>query len=304
MIEFTRVDKSFGTVQAVSDLSFTVENGSVCVLIGPSGCGKSTTLRMINRLLEPDFGTIEVDGIALRDYEPSQLRLRTGYVIQSVGLLPHMSVWQNIALVPRLLKWEKKRRISRAEELLDLVGLDPKLYRDKYPRELSGGEAQRVGVARALAADPPYLLMDEPFGAVDPLTRTSLQQEFRKIQERLRKTVVLVTHDLDEAIFLGDTIALMKDGSLRQHGTAAELLTAPKDDFVADFVGSDRMIRMLQTVALRKIEGWEGDGTPTLHDALGLLLKSNTDAVDVVLPDGASRSIDFTDIRRMVQPCR
>ena len=304
MIRFHGVTKRYGEKTAVDGLDMTVENGSVCVLIGPSGCGKSTTLRMINRLLEPDEGTIEVDDKALRDYDPSSLRLRIGYVIQSVGLLPHMRVWQNIALVPRLLGWEKPRRRERADELLDIVGLDPEEYRDKYPAQLSGGEAQRVGVARALAADPPYLLMDEPFGAVDPLTRATLQQSFRDIQSRLKKTVVLVTHDLDEAIYLADRIALMRDGVLQQFGSPAEILTAPANGFVREFVGSDRMLRMLNTVELGAVDGWSGaDGSrPTLRDALSQLLSAPERSIRVGLNDGSQEELDFDRIREMVLP--
>lgn len=192
--------------------------------------------------------------------------------------------------------------MDRADELLDLVGLDPATYREKYPRQLSGGEAQRVGVARALAADPPYLLMDEPFGAVDPLTRGVLQQAFKEIQARLKKTVVLVTHDLDEAMFLGDRIAVMKEGRLRQFGTSAELLIQPADDFVADFEGTDRMIRLLNTVPLKSLTGWNGTGSPTLRDALNELLQSGSATVYVVHPDGRGEHLDFEGIRRMVKP--
>jgi osmoprotectant transport system ATP-binding protein len=303
MIRFHEVSKRYGEKVAVSGLDMTVENGSVCVLIGPSGCGKSTTLRMINRLLEPDEGMIEVDDQYLRDYDPAQLRLKIGYVIQSVGLLPHMRVWHNISLVPRLLGWDKPRRRERADELLDTVGLDPGEYRDKYPAQLSGGEAQRVGVARALAADPPYLLMDEPFGAVDPLTRTTLQQSFREIQSRLKKTVVLVTHDLDEAIYLADRIALMKDGVLQQFGSPAQVLSHPANDFVREFVGSDRMLRMLNTVELEALDGWSGtDGSrPTLRDALSQLLAADEHTVRVGLRNGSEQELSFDGLRELVQ---
>lgn len=318
MIEFEHVFKRYGEKTAVRDLSLHIKNGTTCVLIGPSGCGKSTTLRMINRLHEPDDGYIWVDDVALRDYNPAELRLRVGYVIQSVGLLPHLKVWQNIALVPRLLGWDTKRQRARAEELLDLVELDPAEQADKYPRQLSGGEAQRVGVARALAADPPYLLMDEPFGAVDPLTRTVLQQSFRDIQKRLKKTVVLVTHDLDEAIYLGDTIAIMNAGELRQYGTAAEILTEPADEFVRDFVGSDRMLRMLRTVDLPKLTNERRRATTadrqraergagalfahgaTLKDAMASLLAAPNGNVDVVFADDTVASLDFATIRGLI----
>ena len=303
MIRFNDVTKRYGEKTAVSRLNMTVENGSVCVLIGPSGCGKSTTLKMINRLLEPDDGTLEVADVPLRDWDPVALRLEIGYVIQSVGLLPHMRVWQNISLVPRLLGWSRLRRRERAEELLELVGLNPAEYRDKHPSQLSGGEAQRVGVARALAADPPYLLMDEPFGAVDPLTRSSLQQSFRQIQSRLKKTVVLVTHDLDEAIFLADRIALLRDGELHQFGSPGDLLARPADPFVAEFVGSDRMLRILNTVELTQVNGSRrGDGAkPTLRDALAQLLSSEKETIEVAFGNGESKELDFAGIREMVR---
>jgi osmoprotectant transport system ATP-binding protein len=306
MIQFSEVTKRYGSLTAVSGLNLSVENGSVTALIGPSGCGKSTTLRMINRLLEPDEGTIEVDGIALRDYDPARLRLKIGYVIQSVGLLPHMRVRQNISIVPRLLGWDKSRRRERVDELLETVGLDPDRYRDTYPSRLSGGEAQRVGVARALAADPPYLLMDEPFGAVDPLTRTALQRSFRDIQSRLKKTVVLVTHDLDEAIYLADRIALMKDGVLQQEGTSADLLLRPANDFVRQFTGDDRMLRMLGTVELEYLEGWSGtDGSrPTLRDAMSRLLVADGKPVRIRRSRGPGSNgeevLDFDVLRSMV----
>ncbi|MFP4153904.1 MAG: ABC transporter ATP-binding protein [Alkalispirochaeta sp.] len=308
MIQFTGVTKRYGSLTAVSNLNLSVENGSVTVLIGPSGCGKSTTLRMINRLLEPDDGIVEVDEMALRDYDPAQLRLKIGYVIQSVGLLPHMRVRQNISIVPRLLGWEKQRRRERVDELLETVGLDPARYRNMFPAQLSGGEAQRVGVARALAADPPYLLMDEPFGAVDPLTRTVLQRSFREIQSRLKKTVVLVTHDLDEAIYLADRIALMKDGILQQEGTAADLLLHPVNDFVREFTGNDRMLRMLGTVELEYLEGWDGaDGSrPTLRDAMSHLLATEGKPVKVrragrsTGDSNTDELLDFETLRSMV----
>ena len=318
MIEFCNVWKRYGDKTAVRDLSLRIDNGTTCVLIGPSGCGKSTTLRMINRLHEPDDGYIWVDDVALRDYNPARLRLRVGYVIQSVGLLPHLKVWQNIALVPRLLGWDTKRRRARAAELLELVELDPSEQADKYPRQLSGGEAQRVGVARALAADPPYLLMDEPFGAVDPRTRAMLQRSFRDIQKRLKKTVVLVTHDLDEAIYLGDTIAIMNAGALRQHGSAAEILAEPADEFVRDFVGSDRMLRMLRTVDLPKLTGERRSATAadrrraergegalfahgaTLKDAMASLLAAPGERVDIVFADGTVAGLDFAAIRGLI----
>lgn len=247
MINFEHVSKRYegGMHPAVDDLSLEIPDGQTVVLIGPSGCGKSTTLRMVNRLIEPDSGTVSEDGRDVRDFPPEQLRRHVGYAIQGVGLFPHFTVAENIAVVPRLLGWDAERISARVTELLDLVGLHASAYADKFPDELSGGEAQRVGVARALAADPPVLLMDEPFGAVDPLTRDRLQAEFVAIQARLRKTVVFVTHDIDEAVKLGDRIAIMREGRLIQYDTPERVLAYPADDFVAGFVGAERALKRL-----------------------------------------------------------
>lgn len=245
MIEFRGVHKTFGSVDALRGVSFVVPNGRVTVLIGPSGCGKTTSLRMINRMIEPTDGDVLVDGQKVGSFAPEELRRGIGYVIQSVGLFPHMSVRDNIGIVPRLLGSDKAERYKRADELLDLVGLDPGSYREKYPHELSGGEAQRIGVARALAADPPIMLMDEPFGAVDPLNREVLQKEFVALQRKLRKTVVFVTHDLDEAIRLADEIILMRDGEIVQQGPPERILAAPATEFVRNFVGNDRALKRL-----------------------------------------------------------
>ena len=245
MIELLGVDKDYDGVPAVRGLDLTVALGEVCVLIGPSGCGKSTTLRLINRLLEPTRGLVRVEGRDTRTLRPALLRRRIGYVIQGVGLFPHMTVAENIGVVPRLLGWSRARREARADELLARVGLEAARYRGKLPRELSGGEAQRVGVARALAADPPVLLMDEPFGAVDPLTREVLQGEFLRLQRELRKTVVFVTHDLDEAVRLADRIVLMRAGRIVQADAPEDLLARPASPFVRSFVGTDRALKRL-----------------------------------------------------------
>jgi len=248
MIQLDSVTKRYGETAAVSELSLEVREGELCVLIGPSGCGKTTTLRMINRLVEPTEGKILIDGSDNRSSRPEVLRRSIGYAIQSVGLFPHMTVEQNIGVVPSILGWDKPQIVERSRELLDLVGLDANAYAPKYPHELSGGEAQRIGVARALAADPPILLMDEPFGAVDPLTREMLQRQFMAIQRRLKKTIVLVTHDLDEAIRMADTVAVMRSGSLVQYDTPELLLSQPANAFVRDFVGADRALKRLSRI--------------------------------------------------------
>ena len=234
-----------GTV-AVDNLDLTIGRGEICALVGPSGCGKTTTMRMINRLIEPTSGTIEIDGEDIREADVKLLRRKIGYVIQAVGLFPHYTVRRNVGTVCRLLGWEKDRIATRADEMLDLVGLDPAEYGDRYPSQLSGGQRQRVGVARALAADPPVLLMDEPFGAVDPIAREKLQTEFHALQQKLGTTVVIVTHDIDEAVRLGDRIAVLREGGiLAQYDSPADILAHPVDNFVADFFGADRLIKLM-----------------------------------------------------------
>ncbi|WP_370616502.1 betaine/proline/choline family ABC transporter ATP-binding protein [Mumia sp. Pv 4-285] len=236
---------------AVRDLSLSVPRGSLVALVGPSGCGKSTTLKMINRLIEPTTGRILIDGEDVTKADPVALRRGIGYVIQQVGLFPHQSIRQNVTTVPSLLGWDGERARARADELLEMVGLDPATYADRYPHQLSGGQRQRVGVARALAADPPVLLMDEPFGAVDPIVRERLQDEFLRLQHELGKTVVFVTHDIDEAVRLGDRVAVLASGGdLRQYDSPAAVLGSPADDFVAEFVGADRGLRRLAVTAI------------------------------------------------------
>jgi osmoprotectant transport system ATP-binding protein len=246
MIRLNDVTKRYpdGTV-AVGNLTLEIPSGEITVLLGSSGCGKTTTLRMINRLIEPTGGTIELDGRDLATVPVHELRRGIGYVIQQAGLFPHRTVADNVATVPKLLGWDKARQRSRALELIELVGLDP-VMADRYPSQLSGGQQQRVGVARALAADPPVLLMDEPFGAVDPVRRGQLQQEFRRLQRDLKKTVVFVTHDVDEAVLLGDRIAIMQEhGRVAQYGPPDALLARPADDFVASFIGGTRGLKLL-----------------------------------------------------------
>ncbi len=251
MIRLEKVTKTYGETVAVNKLSLEIEEGEVCVLIGPSGCGKTTTLRMTNRLIEPTSGHIFIDGKDTCQSRPEQLRRSIGYAIQSVGLFPHLTVAANIATVPELLHWNKGHISARVEELLALVDLNPKEYVQKYPSQLSGGEAQRIGVARALAADPPILLMDEPFGAVDPLTRERLQGQFVRIQREVKKTVIMVTHDLDEAIRLADRIAIMEQGRLVQYDTPETILSRPANKFVHDFVGTDRALKRLSRIGIK-----------------------------------------------------
>ncbi len=237
-VKFENVTKMYpGGRPAVNDLSLEVQSGELMVLIGPSGCGKTTTLRMINRLEEPTSGTISIDGRDIESYNPIQLRRGIGYAIQQTGLLPHITVEQNIELVPKLLKWDEKRRHERTRELLEMVAMDYGTFAHRYPRQLSGGQQQRVGVLRALATDPPVILMDEPFGALDPLSREVLQTELKRLQAKLQKTIVFVTHDIDEAMRLGDRIAILRDGQLLQVGTPDELVRSPQDEFIAKFIG-------------------------------------------------------------------
>jgi osmoprotectant transport system ATP-binding protein len=252
MIRLDRVGKTYpnGSV-AVGSLSLDILRDEICVLVGPSGCGKTTTLQMINRLVEPTSGRIFLDGDDVTDEDPVELRRHMGYVIQQVGLFPHQTIATNIATVPRLLGWHKDRIAARVDELLDLVGLAPDVYRKRYPAQLSGGQRQRVGVARALAADPAVLLMDEPFGAIDPVTRTRLQDEFLRLHQEVRKTVVFVTHDIEEAIKMGNRIAILNVGGvLEQYDTPAHILGHPASDMVADFVGADRALKRLRVTEI------------------------------------------------------
>jgi osmoprotectant transport system ATP-binding protein len=264
MIRLQGVTKRYpGTdTDAVAPLTLEIQRGEFVVLVGPSGCGKTTTLRMINRLVEPSGGEIWIDGQNVTHADPDELRRGIGYVIQQVGLIPHMSIGQNVGLVPRMMGWDKSKIAARVDELLELVGLDPAAYRSRYPKQLSGGQQQRVGVARALAADPPIMLMDEPFGAIDPITRERLQDEFLQLQQRIRKTIVFVTHDVDEALRLGDRIAIFAEGSrLAQFASPLEILTHPADDFVRSFIGEGAAIRRLSLLRIGDLDA--------SHDGLG-----------------------------------
>ena len=258
-VAFRRVTKRYPGADepALAELELEVPGGEICVFVGPSGSGKTTAMRMVNRMVEITEGDILVGSTSVRQRSPAQLRREMGYVIQQIGLFPHRTVADNIATVPRLLGWDRKRVEARVEELLELVRIDPAL-RDRYPAQLSGGQQQRVGVARALAANPGVMLMDEPFGAVDPSNRERLQNEFLRLQAEVRKTILFVTHDIDEAIKMGDRIAILREGGrLAQYATPAELLMAPADDFVEDFVGADRALKRLALMRVSDIDLWE-----------------------------------------------
>jgi osmoprotectant transport system ATP-binding protein len=297
-IVFDRVTKRYeGRDQAaVEDLSLVVPAGDICILVGPSGAGKTTAMKLVNRLIELDEGDIRIDGKSIRDLDVVELRRGIGYVIQQVGLFPHMTIADNVATVPRLLGWPKKRIRERTADLLALVGLEQE-YADRYPAQLSGGQRQRVGLARALAVDPPLMLMDEPFGALDPITRDRLQLEFLRLHEDVRKTVIFVTHDIDEAIKLGDRIAVMREGGhLAQYDTPDRLLAHPADGFVERFVGADRGLKRLALRRLEEIElepldgdvpaGPQAPGSTTLRDALSLMMSEGADPLVVVNADG------------------
>jgi osmoprotectant transport system ATP-binding protein len=328
-LELRNVAKTYeGSAEpAIQDLSFEVPAGEICVLVGPSGCGKTTAMRLVNRMIEMTSGDILVGGVSVRTRRPAELRREIGYAIQQIGLFPHQTIAENIATVPRVLGWPRERIRGRVDELIELIGLDPAETRDRYPAQLSGGQRQRVGVARALAADPPLLLMDEPFGAIDPINRERLQDELLGLQERIRKTIVFVTHDINEAIKLGDRIAVLKKGGvLAQYATPVELLMDPADAFVEDFVGSDRALKRLALtrageVELRPVDGlpfalirdeaerpvaWERNGErhpvrtvrcdESLRDALSDLLASPVELGAVVDDEGRVQGVIGLDV--------
>ena len=311
MIEFRGVSKTYpgSDRPVVNDLSFEVPEGEICVLVGPSGCGKTTSMRMVNRLIEPTEGEILIDGEPNTAMSGTQLRRKIGYAIQQIGLFPHRTIAENIATVPGLLGWEKGRIRSRVDELLELVGLDPNDYRNRYPAELSGGQQQRVGVARAMAADPPIMLMDEPFGAVDPITRERLQDEFLRIQEDIKKTIVFVTHDIDEAIKMGDKIAILKQGGfLAQYDTPEEILANPNSEFVASFVGNDRILKRLSLLRVGDMQLEPANGGTedfphiserlTVRDALSEIIGSGS-TKGVVEKDGERRLLTIDAIEAL-----
>jgi osmoprotectant transport system ATP-binding protein len=307
VITLEAVTKVYGERAAVDGLSMEIADGEIVMLVGPSGCGKTTTLKMINRLVEPTSGIIRIDGRETRAMEPTTLRRTIGYVIQQVGLFPHLTVAENIATVPRLLHWDRRRTAARVEELLTLIGLPPAEFAGRLPSELSGGQRQRVGVARALGADPPVLLMDEPFGAIDPVTRDRLQGELRRLQTVLHKTIVFVTHDIDEAIRLGDRVALLDAGArLAQYDTPERLLSAPAEPFVENFLGGGRLVRRLALVPLREVPLAAANGRSpavrigidgTLRDALDAVLRAPDGTVAVVEGDTIAGVVDADVIR-------
>jgi osmoprotectant transport system ATP-binding protein len=300
-LELRDVSKRYAGQQrpAITDLSLTVPAGEVCVLVGPSGSGKTTAMRLINRMIPVSGGDILLGGQSVLHRDPRELRRQIGYVIQQIGLFPHRTIEENIATVPRLLGWPKERIEARVSELFELIGLDRGEMSRRFPAQLSGGQRQRVGVARALAADPPLMLMDEPFGAIDPINRARLQDEFLRLQQQVKKTVVFVTHDVDEAIKMGDRIAILRDGGvLAQYDTPAEILRKPADDFVAQFVGADRAIKRLSLLSVRELELLAADGVnpgdgvaldTSVRDALSLLLSSRTNSLAVLDADGGVR---------------
>lgn len=300
MIRFENVVKRYGQALALGGVSLEVAQGELCVLLGPSGCGKTTLLRLVNRLIEPTSGRIFVDNRDVMDLDPVELRRGMGYVIQSIGLFPHMTVLENVGVVPKLLGWPKEKRVARAREMLALVGLEPKAFLNRYPRELSGGQAQRVGLARALAADPPILLMDEPFGAVDPPTRSRLQDEFLKLQAALKKTILFVTHDLEEAVRLADRICLMNTGQIEQLDPPERLLTHPRTPFVEQFLGESRALLVLELhhlfELLQPLQGSLG------QDGLPVLLRSATarDALSQMIAAGSDRALVQNEVGQLV----
>ncbi len=307
VVEFDRVTKRYGGAEhgaAVQELSMRVPGGQICVLVGPSGCGKTTTLKMVNRLVEPTSGQILLDGQDIAEQDPVELRRGIGYVIQQTGLFPHLTIGDNVATVPRLLGWDRARTARRVDELIELVGLDPARYRDRYPAQLSGGERQRIGVARAIAVDPPVLLMDEPFGAVDPITRERLQNELLRLQQQLATTILFVTHDIDEAIKMGDRIAVFAPGGhLAQVDTAEHVLDAPADDFVARFVGADRGLKRLSLARVRDVPLGhptvvrEGEDAPAIARAL-----EGASSPYVLMVDHADRPVGWLSRQDLARP--
>lgn len=293
MIQMTGVNKVYDDgFKALSDVNLELKKGEITVLIGPSGCGKSTTMKLINRLIEPTDGTIRIEGRSTQEWNPVDLRRKIGYVIQNIGLFPHMTIAKNVAVVPSLLKWEKSRIEARVDELLNLVGMSPDVFRNRYPSELSGGQQQRIGVIRAMAADPDIILMDEPFSALDPISREQLQDELIRLQQELKKTIVFVTHDMDEAIRIADTIVIMKDGSVVQKGKPEQILRHPANDFVKSFIGQKRLQSSVVAEDMPRVDDVmvESPGTalPTrgLAEAIQMMEKRRVDSLYIVDKQG------------------
>lgn len=308
MIKLENVTKAYDDKIAVDNLNLEIKEGELCVLIGESGCGKSTTLRMINRLIEATSGTVEINGQNVKDYKVEELRRQIGYVVQSTGLFPHMNVRENVSIVPRLLKKDENWILNRVVELIDMVGLDSKTYINKYPSELSGGEAQRIGVTRALAADPDIILMDEPFGAVDPLNRIKLQDEFLLLQKNLKKTVVFVTHDIEEALKMGDKIAIMSNGKIVMFGKPEEVV-ASNNEFVKRFLGKEASLKVLARYrAENHIDESNQSSYPikvshktNLKDVLATMIQENTTEVSVINDENKIiGSLDFHAVSKVI----
>jgi osmoprotectant transport system ATP-binding protein len=296
MIRLEELTKTFqtdqGTVTAVDHVSLEVPEGEICVLLGPSGCGKTTTMKMINRLITPSSGKIYIDGKDTDEYDPVELRRNIGYAIQQIGLFPNMTVAENISVVPTLLGWDKKKCRERARELLNMVAMDPDAFMERYPNELSGGQQQRIGVIRALAADAPVLLMDEPFGAIDPINREVIQDEFLRMQEDIRKTIIFVSHDIDEAVKMGDRIAIFREGRLEQYSPPDELLAYPVNEFIADFVGGDRTLKRLRLARIADVMRSDVQTlkpSDSVERAREILASSEQEGIPVVDRDGHPR---------------
>jgi len=305
MISLEQLTKRYPGQQrnAVDELDLEIYEGEIVVLVGPSGCGKTTTMKMINRIIEPTSGRIVINGEDVTRKDPDELRRRIGYVIQQIGLFPHMTIAENVATVPKLLGWDSRRTAARVDELLDMVNMPAATYRGRYPKELSGGQQQRVGVARALAGDPDVLLMDEPFGAIDPITRERLQNEFLRLQAEVHKTIVFVTHDIDEAIKMGDRIAILREGShVAQYDTPERILTAPADDFVAEFIGRGASLKRLNLSRVSDIElrSWPTVGARTSPEEALSVLRGSTESALLVLDDAGRplRWVGAEDLRR------
>lgn len=308
MIKLKNVTKKFGDKIAVDNLSIELKKGEICTFVGESGCGKSTTLKMINRLIDADFGVIEINGENISNYKEEELRRKIGYVVQSIGLFPHMNVRENISIVPKLLKWDEEKILERVKELINLVGLDVQSYINKYPFELSGGEAQRIGVARALAADPEIILMDEPFGAIDPLNRGNLQESFLKIQKDLKKTVIFVTHDMDEAMKMGDKIAIMSKGSLEYFGSPEEMVLS-KNQFIKSFLGTESHIKILARFNVEKYMNskykentkYKIDAKANVRDVIATMFEHGVDKMNIIKNNEIIGTVFLNDIIKIFQ---